>query len=186
MTVFEKLNEARLRFQNAGIQKSGKNAYVGGLFGGCNTAVIDITGDNIYSRGPIIVEEGATATDGIYIGGVIGSLAEATTHNPKIIGVKSACQIRAIGRSNVGMIIGTNRDTENPKVKDCRVAGKFDTEYVFEDIVTNWWESIALDANNYQDYIYSKKTGETTDWTGAIRYDGNIFDSTLEHIEIQD
>lgn len=29
MTVFEKLNEARLRFQNAGIQKSGKNAYAG-------------------------------------------------------------------------------------------------------------------------------------------------------------
>ena len=24
MTIFEKLNEARLRFQNAGIQKSGK------------------------------------------------------------------------------------------------------------------------------------------------------------------
>ncbi len=29
MNVFEKLNEARLRFQNAGIQKSGKNAYAG-------------------------------------------------------------------------------------------------------------------------------------------------------------
>lgn len=29
MTIFEKLNEARLRFQNAGIQKSGKNAYAG-------------------------------------------------------------------------------------------------------------------------------------------------------------
>lgn len=27
MTVFEKLNEARLRFQNAGIKKSGKNIY---------------------------------------------------------------------------------------------------------------------------------------------------------------
>jgi hypothetical protein len=29
MTIFEKLIEARLRFQNAGIQKSGKNAYAG-------------------------------------------------------------------------------------------------------------------------------------------------------------
>ena len=29
MTIFEKLNEARLRFQNAGVQKSGKNAYAG-------------------------------------------------------------------------------------------------------------------------------------------------------------
>ena len=29
MTIFEKMNEARLRFQNAGIQKSGKNAYAG-------------------------------------------------------------------------------------------------------------------------------------------------------------
>lgn len=29
MTIFEKLNEARLRFQNAGILKSGKNAYAG-------------------------------------------------------------------------------------------------------------------------------------------------------------
>ena len=29
MTIFEKLNEARLRFQNSGIQKSGKNAYAG-------------------------------------------------------------------------------------------------------------------------------------------------------------
>ena len=27
MTVFEKLNEARLRFQNAGVKKSGKNSY---------------------------------------------------------------------------------------------------------------------------------------------------------------
>ena len=29
MTIFEKLNEARLRFQNAGVQKSGKNTYAG-------------------------------------------------------------------------------------------------------------------------------------------------------------
>lgn len=29
MTVFEKLNESRLRFQNAGIKKSGKNNYAG-------------------------------------------------------------------------------------------------------------------------------------------------------------
>ena len=29
MTIFEKLNEARLRFQNAGITKSGKNNYAG-------------------------------------------------------------------------------------------------------------------------------------------------------------
>ena len=29
MTVFEKLNEARLRFQNAGVKKSGKNSYAG-------------------------------------------------------------------------------------------------------------------------------------------------------------
>jgi hypothetical protein len=29
MTVFEKLNEARLRFQNAGIQKSGHNKFAG-------------------------------------------------------------------------------------------------------------------------------------------------------------
>ena len=29
MTVFEKLNEARLRFQNAGIQKSGQNKFAG-------------------------------------------------------------------------------------------------------------------------------------------------------------
>jgi hypothetical protein len=29
MTVFEKLNEARLRFQNAGIQKSGQNNFAG-------------------------------------------------------------------------------------------------------------------------------------------------------------
>ena len=27
MTIFEKLNEARLRFQNAGIKKSGNNKY---------------------------------------------------------------------------------------------------------------------------------------------------------------
>ena len=29
MTIFEKLNEARLRFQNANVKKSGKNAYAG-------------------------------------------------------------------------------------------------------------------------------------------------------------
>lgn len=29
MTIFEKLNEARLRFQNAGIQKSGNNKFAG-------------------------------------------------------------------------------------------------------------------------------------------------------------
>ena len=29
MTVFEKLNEARLRFQNAGVQKSGHNKFAG-------------------------------------------------------------------------------------------------------------------------------------------------------------
>ena len=29
MTVFEKLNEARLRFQNAGVQKSGQNKFAG-------------------------------------------------------------------------------------------------------------------------------------------------------------
>ena len=29
MTVFEKLNEARLRFQNANVKKSGKNTYAG-------------------------------------------------------------------------------------------------------------------------------------------------------------
>ena len=29
MTVFQKLNEARLRFQNAGVKKSGKNSYAG-------------------------------------------------------------------------------------------------------------------------------------------------------------
>ena len=29
MTIFEKLNEARLRFQNAGIQKSGQNKFAG-------------------------------------------------------------------------------------------------------------------------------------------------------------
>ena len=29
MTIFEKLNEARLRFQNANVKKSGKNSYAG-------------------------------------------------------------------------------------------------------------------------------------------------------------
>ena len=29
MNVFEKLNEARIRFQNAGVKKSGKNSYAG-------------------------------------------------------------------------------------------------------------------------------------------------------------
>ena len=29
MTIFEKLNEARLRFQNAGVQKSGNNKFAG-------------------------------------------------------------------------------------------------------------------------------------------------------------
>ena len=29
MTVFEKLNEARLRFQNAGVKKSGHNKFAG-------------------------------------------------------------------------------------------------------------------------------------------------------------
>ena len=29
MNVFEKLNEARIRFQNANVKKSGKNSYAG-------------------------------------------------------------------------------------------------------------------------------------------------------------
>ena len=168
------INEGVIRMS---ANASGKNAYVGGLFGGSNTAVRDITGDNIYSRGPIIVEEGATATEGLYIGGVIGSLAEATNHNPKIIGVKSACEIEAIGRDNVGMIIGTNRDTGNPKVKDCRVGGLICKSKSGQGEAASYDAKI-LDANNYYHYIYSG--GTSVDWAGAIRYDGNIFDSTLE------
>jgi len=172
------INEGVVRMgANASVTGSGKCAYVGGLFGGCNTAVRDITGDNIYSRGPIIVEEGANAAGGIYIGGVIGSLVEATTHNPKIIGVKSACEIEAIGRNNIGMIIGTARDANNPKVKDCRVNGTICASKSGEGEAERYNLQI-LDATNYHKYIYGSGAG--TDWTGAIQHDGNIFDSSLE------
>ncbi len=165
--------------KTAKVTTSGKCAYVGGLFGGCNTAVRNITGDNIYSRGPIIVEEGANAAGGIYIGGVIGSLAEATSHNPKIIGVKSACEIEAIGHVNIGMIIGTARDANNPKVKDCRVNGTICASKSGEGEAERYNLQI-LDATNYHKYIYGSGAG--TDWTGAIQHDGNIFDSSLEAI----
>ena len=178
------INEGVVRMSaNASVTGSGKCAYVGGLFGGCNTDVRDITGDNIYSRGPIIVEEGANAAGGIYIGGVIGSLVEATTHNPKIIGVKSACEILADGHSNIGMIIGTARDSNNPKVYDCRVGGLFWKSNSAQGEAGSYSPAM-LDATNHHKYIYG--SGKDTNWTGAIRYDGNIYDSSLEAIPTPD
>ena len=154
------------------------SAYIGGLFGGCNTEGGTIEGGNIYSRGPIIVEKDAKAAN-MYIGGVIGSLAEATSHNPKIIGVKSACEILADGRSNIGMIIGTERDASNPLVYDCRVGGLFWKSNSAQGEAEAYSPEM-LDATNHHKYIYG--SGRDTNWTGAIRYDGNIYDSSLEAI----
>jgi len=163
------------------------SAYIGGLFGGCTTSASGtIEGGNIYSRGPIIVEKDATAAN-MYIGGVGGSLAEAASHNPKIIGVKSACEILADGRSNIGMIIGTERDTNNPLVYDCRVGGLFWKSNSAQGEARSY-SPMMLDATNHHKYIYGNiyGSGKDTDWTGAIRYDGNIFDSSLEAIPTPD
>ncbi|MBR2030980.1 MAG: hypothetical protein IKA04_02065, partial [Alistipes sp.] len=154
------------------------SAYIGGVFGGCTSSGGTIEGGNIYSRGPIIVEKDAKAAN-MYIGGVIGSLAEATSLNPKIIGVKSACEILADGRSNIGMIIGTERDSSNPMVYDCRVGGLFWKSNSAQGEAESYSPAM-LDATNHHKYIYG--SGKDTNWTGAIRYDGNIFDSSLEAI----
>ena len=81
------------------------------------------------------------------------------------------------------MIIGTERDSSNPLVYDCRVGGLFWKSNAAQGEAESYSPAM-LDATNHHKYIYG--SGKDTDWTGAIRYDGNIFDSSLEAIPTPD
>ena len=167
-----------------------KSLYVGGLAGSQSSKAVTIT--NFTNNGSITFR--GKTTDICRLGGVIGSLTQATTawsglknygslsaqgtcvdsktfiggiigNSGKVIdGAMSYCSITAEGLTNVGWIMGTPRSSTVYST-NCAIGG-YTLEY---DTETEESKTVpAFTLKNYFDYIY----GGDTDWTGITNYDG--------------
>ena len=152
------------------------NFAVGGVIG---ASAKDILAPNcrFINKGDIVVTVDPVDGQIVNIGGVIGS------NTAQFINGEAYCSIKAIGYSNVGMVMGSSRvetvaedgATTYSRVTNCKLGGTIiralqgtengDGETVYSPVTET------IDESNFQDYIY----GGNTIWAEGSDYDGCSF-----------
>ena len=131
---------------------------IGGIFGGFDSATPPacslINFGNLTLEGTHGGDAGATG-----VGGITGDIKG----NYTIDGGQSFCDIKAIGITRVGAIVGSTR-SDSKKVVNCKAGGRICKERDSEDESDKW---ITLNTSNWFDLIYG-----SVDWTGVENYDG--------------
>ena len=139
------------------VSGAGTDVYVGGC---ANNH--PITGSITYvNTGDIEVNKPEGSTSNYYVGGVVGN---ATAN---LVGAKCYCTLKALGCTNVGMVMGAARAEGTVVASNCQLGGAVLGEYNTED---ESYEKTVLDASNYYNFIYG--SGEATDWGTSTNYDG--------------
>ena len=120
----------------------------------------------IVNTGDISVTN-STITDDAnsYVGGIFGLAVYS------VDGVSCYSKMKVAGLSNVGMVLGTQRDPAESgiRAKNCKIGGSTYSYNAEEDE----YEEKVITAKDFYKYIYAK--GESTDWTGTDNYDGCSF-----------
>ena len=169
-------NTGKITFATSS-SKANANIAIGGAIG---ASAKEMLADKcqFVNKGDIVIDSTPIEGQTVNIGGIIGS------NTAQFINGTANCSIKAIGFSNVGMIMGSPRnetttETESGTqvkvtgVKNCKLAGKIakagrESADGGSELVPDW---IDIDATNFVDYIY----GGDTQWADGTDYDGCSF-----------
>ena len=140
--------------------------YLGGIAGMQTAEKTCTLNSGIVNTGDISVTN-ASITDNAnsYVGGIFGLAVYS------VDGASCYSKMKVAGLSNVGLILGTQRDPAESgiRAKNCKIGGSTYSYNVEEDE----YEEKVITAKDFYKYIYAK--GESTDWTGTDNYDGCSF-----------
>lgn len=143
--------------------------YLGGI-AGMQTAEKDCTlNSGIVNTGDIsVVNASITDSANSYVGGIFGLPVYS------VDGATCYSKLKVAGLSNVGMILGTQRDPAEKGIKatNCKIGG---ATFAYNEEEDEYVEK-ALTASDFHKYIYAN--GDNTDWTGTDNHDGCTFLST--------
>ncbi|MBQ5647978.1 MAG: hypothetical protein IIV16_02505 [Alistipes sp.] len=149
---------------------SGKAFYVGGLTARGDAKSVVYSGTNV-NIGNIILKDCTCPDATTLIGGIVGY-----TRGTSVTNAKAYCGIMATDCTNVGWIMGTNRDTAR-LASGCGIGGKIITnmteETIFDgngdpDGVTIVYDGSAIDASNYLSKVYGGKTAAESDAEASL------------------
>ncbi len=165
-------NTGKITFASSS-SKANANIAIGGAIG---ASAKNMLADKcqFVNKGDIVIDSTPIEGQTVNIGGIIGS------NTAQFINGTANCSIKAIGFSNVGMVMGSPRTetvtetaTTYVRVLNCKLAGKIakagrESADGGSELVPDW---IDIDATNFVDYIY----GGTTQWADGTDYDGCSF-----------
>lgn len=165
-------NTGKITFASSS-SKAEANIAIGGAIGASGQNIL-ADKCQFVNKGDIVIDSTPIEGQTVNIGGVIGS------NTAQFINGTANCSIKAIGFTNVGMVMGSPRvetvtetATTYVRVLNCKLAGKIATAGRESadggsELVPDW---IVIDATNFVDYIY----GGTTQWAEGTDYDGCSF-----------
>ena len=143
--------------------------YLGGVAG---AQTVDkqytINGDLVNTGDISVINSTITDDKNSYVGGIFGLPVYS------VDGATCYSKLKVAGLSNVGMILGTQRDPAEKGIKatNCKIGG---ATFTYNEEEDEYVEK-ALTASDFHKYIYAN--GDNTDWTGTDNYDGCTFLST--------
>ena len=165
-------NTGKITFASSS-SKANANIAIGGAIGASGKNML-ADKCQFVNKGDIVIDSTPIEGQIVNIGGVIGS------NTAQFINGTANCSIKAIGFTNVGMVMGSPRvetvtetATTYVRVLNCKLAGKIakaskESADGGSELVPDW---IDIDATNFIDYIY----GGTTQWAEGTDYDGCSF-----------
>ena len=143
--------------------------YLGGVAG---AQTVDkqfaINGDIVNTGDISVINSTFTDDKNSYVGGIFGLPVYS------VDGATCYSKLKVAGLSNVGMILGTQRDPAKGAIRanNCKIGG---ATFTYNEEEDEYVEK-ALTASDFHKYIYAN--GDNTDWTGTDNYDGCTFLST--------
>ena len=148
--------------------------YLGGVAGMQTAEKTCTLNSGIINTGDIsIVNASITDSANSYVGGIFGLPVYS------VDGATCYSKMKVAGLSNVGMVLGTQRDPAETgiRAKNCKIGG---ATFAYNEEEDEYVEK-ALTANDFHKYIYAN--GDNTDWTGTDNHDGCTFLSTKPTIQ---
>ncbi|MBR0338570.1 MAG: hypothetical protein IIX40_00080 [Alistipes sp.] len=143
--------------------------YLGGVAGAQTVdKLYTINGDLVNTGDISVINSTITDDKNSYVGGIFGLPVYS------VDGATCYSKLKVAGLSNVGMILGTQRDPAEKGIKatNCKIGG---ATFTYNEEEDEYVEK-ALTASDFHKYIYAN--GDNTDWTGTDNYDGCTFLST--------
>ena len=149
----------------------------GGLFGILETAENPFhEGAKFYQLGDIVYAGDPGVKNGVagesWVGGVVARCF-ASVNN-----VECYCTINAPTAKYFGMIMADSRVPGSVVATNCKIGGKFITDFDEENDTPI---ETKINATNFHNYIYS--SGRNTDWTGTDNYDNCSYLSSKPTIQ---